>query len=419
MTPQTNVSRSPTSSVKRVRIEDTPIILPTSNNAMSSAKAAFASGLLTLHSSLRLHEEQSNLFDSFIKKYKKLKEKETSIMKFSDNEHIPHSIRIIVPELKSSDTVSSTTRFKEMVTEFNDALNNFKSTGVALFKEAAEMEIRELKNQIVSDFKIFLNNVLEVSFIRFEASREPLNLSDMLQAVLSKNGNLYESEKIKIGLSKLGITDDNIETDAMDIAVFCKEWTNTAPGPISPSAYNPAGNTKFIIDCKNAIANTYFAAIIAYDSFVLKKQEEDKITKHLTSLTVNKAAEDTTMEFNELPAIESEASLKLLIRTLMDEDAKKEGKKSTIKKDKSTTSNAKNGKEGHASASLKKKKKKGNTSAVANPNDTSEGRRNSNRNQTPPPLNRGQPGGRGRGRGRGRNATGRSGGRAGRGRGRH
>ena len=66
----------------------------------------------------------------------------------------------------------------------------------------------------------------------------------------------------------------------------------------------------------------------------LKKQEEDKITKHLTSLTVNKAAEDTTMEFNELPAIESEASLKLLIRTLMDEDAKKEVKKWTKKKDK-------------------------------------------------------------------------------------
>lgn len=94
------------------------------------------------------------------------------------------------------------------------------------------------------------------------------------------------------------------------------------------------GDTKFIIDCKNAIANTYFAAIIAYDSFNLKKQEEDKITKHLTSLTVNKAAEDTTMEFNELPAIESEASLKLLIRTLMDEDAKKEVKKWTKKKDK-------------------------------------------------------------------------------------
>ena len=169
-----------------------------------------------------------------------------------------------------------------------------------------------------------MKNVLEVSFIRFKASREPLNLSDMLQAVLSKNGNLYESEKIKIGLLKLGITDDNIETNAMDIAVFCKEWTNTALGPISPSANNPVGNTKFIIDCKNAIANTYFAAIIAYDSFILKKQEEDKITKHLTSLTVNKAAEDTTMEFNELPAIESEASLKLLIRTLMDEDAKKE-----------------------------------------------------------------------------------------------
>ena len=143
MTPQTNVSRSPTSSVKRVHIEDTPIILPTSNNAMSAAKAAFASGLLTLHSSLGLHEEQLNLFDSFIKKYKKVKEKETSIMKFSDNEHIPHSIRIIVPELKSSDI------------QGNDALNNFKSTGVALFEEADEMEIREIKNQIVSDCKIF------------------------------------------------------------------------------------------------------------------------------------------------------------------------------------------------------------------------------------------------------------------------
>jgi len=63
---------------------------------------------------------------------KKLKEKEISIKKFDDNEHILHSIRMIVPEAKNSDTVSSTTRFKD---------SNFKSKGVELFKLAAKMEI--------------------------------------------------------------------------------------------------------------------------------------------------------------------------------------------------------------------------------------------------------------------------------------
>ena len=66
----------PSISGKQIRFEETPIVVPTGTNAMSAAEAAYASGLLTLHSSLRLDEEQSKLFDTFIKKkYKKLHDK--------------------------------------------------------------------------------------------------------------------------------------------------------------------------------------------------------------------------------------------------------------------------------------------------------------------------------------------------------
>ena len=46
---------------------------------------------------------------------------------------------------KSSDPISSNTRFKEIATEFDDALLQFKIRGHDLFKEAALMEISELK----------------------------------------------------------------------------------------------------------------------------------------------------------------------------------------------------------------------------------------------------------------------------------
>jgi len=51
--------------------------------------------------------------------------------------------RIIIPEMKSSDAVSSSVRLKEMATKFDDALLQFKIRGRDLFKEAALIEISE------------------------------------------------------------------------------------------------------------------------------------------------------------------------------------------------------------------------------------------------------------------------------------
>ena len=149
---------SPSISGKRIRFEETPIVVPTGNNAMSAAKAVYASGLMTLHSSLLLDEEQSKLFDTFIKKYKKLHDKRSSIKKFEDDTYFPHSMRIIIPELKSSNSIPSGERFQAIATEFDTSLTTFKVKGTALFKEAAEMEIQELQRSLISDFQIYLKN---------------------------------------------------------------------------------------------------------------------------------------------------------------------------------------------------------------------------------------------------------------------
>ena len=407
---------SPNVSGKRIRFEETPIVVPTGNIAMSAAKAAYASGLLTLHSSLRLDEEQSKLFDTFIKKYKKLHDKRSSINKFEDDTYVPHSIRIIIPELKSSNSIASSERFKAMVTEFNTSLTTFKEKGTALFKEAAEMEIQELQRSLISDFQIYLKKVVEVNFLLTEASRDPQNVATTTFAILSKNANSIQSDQIATGLLKLRITTEI--SDSTSIAAFVEAWSGTTHQPVTNAYANPKSKA-FVLNCKNNIACTYLAALNAFDTLLERKEQETKLTKHLTSLRVKEAADDTVMASSELPAVQNEKQLKLLVTNLIQENFVKQTKKNK-------NNDAKNKKEGQKSASLKKKKKSpasraNSADASVNATSVDSGRSMTNTNQR---LNHGPTGGRGRGRtngrgrGRGRNQD-TNGGRGGRGRGRH
>jgi len=56
---------------------------------------------------------------------------------------------------------------------------------------------------------------------------------------------------------------------------------------------------------QKTISGTYIAAILAYESDLARKSEEERITKHLTGLAITTAAEETEMELNDFPAVHS------------------------------------------------------------------------------------------------------------------
>jgi len=186
--------------------------------------------------------------------------------------------------------------------------SNLQSEAVRdLFKEAALMEISELKKKILSDFQKFLQTVIEVNHIRFGTSREPQQTSDVLCAILTKNGNLHQSEQLRKGLQKVCIVTDERDQDSTNIANICSQWTGCTPNGVSNTYIDNMG---CIADAKKAITGTYIASILAYESALARKSEEERITKHLTGLAVTTAAEETEIELDDFPAVHSKKALK-------------------------------------------------------------------------------------------------------------
>jgi len=149
-----------------------------------------------------------------------------------------------------------------------------------------------------------------------------------------------------------------------------------------------------ITDAKKTITGTYIASILAYESALARKSEEDRITKHLTGLAVTTVAEETEMELDDFPAVHSEKALKQLIRNMVLEvkdSTNSNGKGKANGKNTNKSTILKNSKEGHRSASLKKKQHQ--RGAGASSNDTrpaSESAKKNQRNRS----NHGQNGGR-------------------------
>ena len=188
---------------------------------------------------------------------------------------------------------------------------------------------------------------MEVNFLLTEASRDPQNVATTTVAILSKNANSIQSDQIATGLLKLGITTEI--SDPTSIATFAEAWSGTPHQPVANAYANPKSKA-FILNCKNNITCTYLAALNAFDTLLERKEQETKLTKHLTSLRVKEAADDNVMASSELPAVQNEKQLKLLVTNLIQENFVKQAKKNK-------NNDAKNKKEGQKSASLKKKKK--------------------------------------------------------------
>ena len=139
--------------------------------------------------------------------------------------------------------------------------------------------------------------------------------------------NSIQSDQIAHGLLKFRITTEL--SDPVSIARFAQDWSGTAPLTIS-NTYTDPKNKAFILHCKNNITCTYFAVLNAFDIFLERKEQETKLTKHLTSLRVKKTSEDTVMVSTNLPSIHNEKQL--LVTNLIQENFIKLAKKTATKK---------------------------------------------------------------------------------------
>jgi hypothetical protein len=103
---------------------------------------------------------------------------------------------------------------------------------------------------------------------------------------------------------------DERDQDSTNISHICSQWTCCTPNEVANTYIDNIG---CIQDTKKAIAETYIAAILAYESALARKSEEKRITKHLTGLTVTTTAEDTEIKLDDFPTVHVISSVVVVV----------------------------------------------------------------------------------------------------------